>query len=287
MGGHTPSKTKEKVLRHHLSGLGRKKTADKVGIGEGTVQSIIKEIRESEVPDVDLLRAVAIQVRKKGWDLNVFASAVRQRNMLHSMAISDDKIDSLIENIHEHCFKQGITLESFIDRVENISLTSHIYNCPIDKLDELKAQKEAQIFEAQYQLNNMQDARAEALQTHSLTEQDIAEFKQDRPLIETIRTQRQELQELNQELELSRATVILERADAATREALANNLTVIHVPDNMTSKDVVRAAQLMARNAHVLSKEIKSILDRAPSLPYHEHGPNPDFKDLDTHMEPK
>jgi len=39
MGGKIPVKTKEKVLKYWLSGVARKKIAEKAGIGDGTVTS--------------------------------------------------------------------------------------------------------------------------------------------------------------------------------------------------------------------------------------------------------
>lgn len=54
MGGKIPVKTKQKVLKLWLSAATRKKIAEKVGIGEGTVTSIVQEAKEN-IPDVDLL----------------------------------------------------------------------------------------------------------------------------------------------------------------------------------------------------------------------------------------
>ena len=54
MGGNIPVKTKQKVLKLWLSGVSRKKIAEKVAIGEGTVTSIVQEAKVN-IPDVDLL----------------------------------------------------------------------------------------------------------------------------------------------------------------------------------------------------------------------------------------
>jgi DNA-binding CsgD family transcriptional regulator len=43
MGAKTPTKIKQKVLKLWLSGIARKKTAEKARIGEGTVTSIVQE----------------------------------------------------------------------------------------------------------------------------------------------------------------------------------------------------------------------------------------------------
>jgi transcriptional regulator with XRE-family HTH domain len=93
MGGKIPVKTKQKVLKHWLLGVARKKIAEKVGIGEGTVKSIVQDAKEN-IPDVDLLHEVATKITRYNWDINVFSSGIRHRKILYERGISDDQIDS-------------------------------------------------------------------------------------------------------------------------------------------------------------------------------------------------
>jgi len=48
-------------LKLWLLGFPRKKIAEKVGIGEGTVTSIVQDAKEN-IPDVDLLHEVATKI---------------------------------------------------------------------------------------------------------------------------------------------------------------------------------------------------------------------------------
>src|SRR4029078_12492889 len=111
MGGKLPAKTKEKVLKLWLLGFPRKKIAEKVGIGEGTVTSIVQDAKEN-IPDVDLLHEVATKISRNNWDINIFSSGIRHRKMLHGRDLTEDQIDSLIENADEQCFKRGISVQS-------------------------------------------------------------------------------------------------------------------------------------------------------------------------------
>ena len=82
MGGNIPVKTKQKVLKFWLSGVSRKKIAEKVGIGEGTVTSIVQEAKKI-IPDVDLLHEIATKITRNNWDINIFSSAIRHRKLLY------------------------------------------------------------------------------------------------------------------------------------------------------------------------------------------------------------
>ena len=144
MGPKTPTRTIEKVLRFWLSGFSREKIAEKAGIGEGTVSSIIQDAKQN-LPDIDLLRQVAVQIKRKGWELAAFSSAMRHRNILYKKGLTDDQIDSLIEIVDEHCFRRNMTLEWFVDVIGHVALVSDKYNCPIEKLDELKDEMEAKM----------------------------------------------------------------------------------------------------------------------------------------------
>lgn len=47
MGGITPARTKQKVIRYWLSGLTRDEIVNKVGISEGNVSSIIQQTKDN------------------------------------------------------------------------------------------------------------------------------------------------------------------------------------------------------------------------------------------------
>jgi hypothetical protein len=66
---------------------------------------------QGKIPDVDLLHEVATKIVRNNWDLNIFSSGIRHRKMLHERDLTDEQIDSLIENVDEHCFKRGISVQ--------------------------------------------------------------------------------------------------------------------------------------------------------------------------------
>ena len=195
MGGNIPVKTKHKVLKLWLSGVSRKKIAEKVGIGEGTVTSIVQEAKKN-IPDVDLLREVATKITRNNWDINIFSSAIRHRKILYEKGITDDQIDSLIENVDEHCFKKKIRVEHFVKLVQEVAETLLKYDCSINVLPELIAEKQVELIELEQTIESLKSSKVELLNENELTEKEINDYSRDKPLVETIKGLREEIRDL-------------------------------------------------------------------------------------------
>jgi len=60
MGTRIPHLLKIKVLNHWLDGMSRDNIAINHQIASGSVSSIIQEFESTEIPDIDLLREVAL-----------------------------------------------------------------------------------------------------------------------------------------------------------------------------------------------------------------------------------
>src|SRR6476469_5457064 len=175
MGGTIPVKTKQKVLKFWLSGISRKKIAEKVGIGEGTVTSIVQEAKKI-IPDVDLLHEVATEITRNNWDINIFSSGIRHRKILYEKGITDDQIDSLIENVDEHCFKRKIRVEHFVNLVQEVAETLLKYDCSIDVLLELIAEKQTELFKLEQTIGSLESSKLELLRENELTMNDINDY---------------------------------------------------------------------------------------------------------------
>jgi hypothetical protein len=68
-----PPFIKVKVLNEWLQGLPRNKIAENNGIGAGTVTGIHQQARNNDIPDIDLMRALALMLQKENLDINHFA----------------------------------------------------------------------------------------------------------------------------------------------------------------------------------------------------------------------
>jgi transcriptional regulator with XRE-family HTH domain len=263
MGRNIPVKTKHKVLKFWLSGVSRKKIAEKVGIGEGTVTSIVQEAKVN-IPDVDLLHEVATKIARNNWDINIFSSGIRHRKILYEKGITDDQVDSLIENVDEHCFKKKIRVEHFVRLVQEVAETLLKYDCSINALPELIAEKQTELFELEQTIESLKSSKLELLRENELTVKDINDYSRDKPLVETIKRLREEISDLKGGAMLDKVRILeLESKWHVGR----------FVPENMTSEEVEEAAQLLLYNAPELVQAIKYIQKKAPHLPYTAHGP--------------
>jgi transcriptional regulator with XRE-family HTH domain len=263
MGGNIPVKTKHKVLKLWLSGVSRKKIAEKVGIGEGTVTSIVQEAKVN-IPDVDLLHEVATKITRNNWDINIFSSGIRHRKILYKKGITDDQIDSLIENVDEHCFKKKIRVEHFINLVQEVAETLLKYDCSINALPELIAEKQVELIELEQTIESLKSSKVELLNENELTEKEITDYSRDKPLVETIKGLREEIRDFKGGAWMDKVRIL---------ELESKWQVGPFVPENMTSEEVEEAAQLLLYNAPELVQAIKYIQKKAPLLPYTIHGP--------------
>jgi hypothetical protein len=93
-----PRSIRERVIKQWLIGMSRDEIAKDNDIGAGTVTAIIKDAKQ-EIPDIDLLREVALVLKKYGLDLSVFAQSIRLKNKLDKMDLNEDQIETLIEKL--------------------------------------------------------------------------------------------------------------------------------------------------------------------------------------------
>jgi chromosome segregation ATPase len=182
MGSATPYSIKVKVIKEWIQGLSRDKIGQNNGIGTGTVTSIIQQARDN-VADIDLLRGLALKIKKENLDLNYFASTVRLKKVMDELEISEEKVESLLEEINTHCFKKEIDSKEFVSKIDEVSklvnnLDVSIYNIPsyIDKMTKQLAELEKKIMIKQGQIN-------QRIREHKITIDDLNEFRLKRPIL--------------------------------------------------------------------------------------------------------
>jgi hypothetical protein len=263
MGGKIPVKTKQKVLKYWLLGIPRKKIAEKAEIGDGTVTSNVQEAKEN-IPDVDLLHEIASKITRNNWDINTFSSAIRHRKILYDKGITDDQLDSLIENVDEHCFKKQIRVEHFVKLVQEVAETLLKYDCSINDLPELIAEKQVELIDLEQTIKSLKSSKVELLSENELTEKDINDYSRDKPLVETIKALREEIKDL-------KAKAWMDKTQIEVLESRWHAYPFL--PENLTVKEVEEAAQLLLYNPVELVETIKYIQKKAPSLSYTTTGP--------------
>ncbi|MEP6576829.1 MAG: hypothetical protein ABJB85_10410 [Nitrososphaerota archaeon] len=138
------------------------------------------------------------------------------------------------------------------------------YDCPIDALPELTAEKQVELIELEQTIESLKSSKVELLSENELTEKEINDYYRDKPLVETIKRLREEIRDLKAVAWMDKTRIlVLESKWHVGR----------YIPENMTSEEVEEAAQLLLLNAVDLVKVIKYIQKKAPLLPYITTGP--------------
>ena len=119
MGKRIPNEIKNKVLDDWLFGIPSNIIATCNGIGYGSVFRIIESFK-SKIPDLDVLRAVAVMIKQEGLSLNDVASCIRIKNFLEQMGSSEIEMERLLKEIDIHSFKTNQTFSNFVKEIHEI-----------------------------------------------------------------------------------------------------------------------------------------------------------------------
>jgi hypothetical protein len=92
MGGKIPNTVRRQVITQWLYGFPRDQIAKGNQIGAGTISKIIKQCKQKEYPDgnfseFDLIRELAVMLKREGVDVKSFASSIRLQRKLDEKGI--------------------------------------------------------------------------------------------------------------------------------------------------------------------------------------------------------
>ena len=145
MGKKIPHKIKKDVITDWLNGLSRDKVAFKNHISRGSVSNIINAVKAEEIPDIDLLRAVAVDLKRNELTLRTLAHSIRLRKLLDKLHLSEEKVERLLEYLSIFFYrKDGRNIEKILEQLElvyeiTIYLDMPLFDMPV-KIDKLKAE---------------------------------------------------------------------------------------------------------------------------------------------------
>lgn len=93
-----PYKLKIKVLHEHLAGIKREQIAKNNGISTGAESMIIDEFRK-DIPDLDKLKEMTVQMKATGYDVNDYFRAIRHINHVKGLGLTEEKSEEIIETM--------------------------------------------------------------------------------------------------------------------------------------------------------------------------------------------
>ena len=199
MPAKIPKSIRERVIKQWLEGMSRDEIAKNNDIGAGTVSAIIKDIKQKDIPDIDLLRGIAILLKKEELDLDVFACSIRIKKKMDDMGLNEDQIEPLIEKINIHCFKRGLTVDEYFNNVDKVCALSENLGMPVDQLPNHIIQQELELEKVEKETEDAKLKQRQVLQNYDVTMDILEEYKRDKPLIDHIKKLEKKLEEGEEE----------------------------------------------------------------------------------------
>ncbi len=154
MGKRIPNEIKSKVLNQWLFGLPTNTIAICNGIGYGSVYRIM-ELFESKIPDLDVLRAVAVRIKQEGLSLNDVARGIRIKNFLEQMGSSEIEMERLLTDIDIHSFKTNQTFSNFVKEIHEIHRFARGLGISIHQVYDYVEHKKKELRTLQIELDKM------------------------------------------------------------------------------------------------------------------------------------
>ena len=132
---------KKRVINAWLEAKPRNIIVNEVGIRYGSVSNIIGQVKRESIKDMDLLRTVAVLLKKNNLVLTRFASSIRLKNRLNGLKLTETQADSFLENMAIHCFKGEIDPKEFLFQIYHVCSIAEYLNIPIMQLPDYLEEK--------------------------------------------------------------------------------------------------------------------------------------------------
>ena len=146
MGAPTPQSIKIAVIQDWLQGVKRKSIAERNKISEATVSDIIQKAR-TNIPDIDLMRGLAVALKKNSIGVDSFACLVRLKAVLDRIGLPEEKLETLLEEINVHCYIEGTTEKDFISKIDEVFELASELDTSIWEINSIINQKKIEIIE--------------------------------------------------------------------------------------------------------------------------------------------
>ena len=202
MSNPIPRQIKVQVLYQWIQGIPRDKIADNNDIGRGTVTNIIEQFKTT-VPDIDLMRETSLQIKKEGVAIFLVAASLRLRNLLEDLKITEDQIESLLEEINIHCFKQQITPKDFVLKIKEVSDLAMDLQTPLHKLPSFVHQLSSQKSKIEREIAIKKQEYNQVVRLHEKYVDELKEFREKRHLLHKLNEMQQLLDNQNKTLSIT------------------------------------------------------------------------------------
>jgi hypothetical protein len=282
MTAKTPKSIKVNVIKEWLQGIPRNEIANNNGIGAGTVTDIHQRARNNDVPDIVLLRELAIKLKKENLDLSYFASAVRLKKVLDRIELPEDKMELLLEEIDVRCFRRGIGEKEFVSRIDETFDWAVDRTVPISDIHLYIGQKTTQLKNLDMEIAKRENRIRQQLEEENLTISDLNEYRLNRPLADKIGKLEKKLNEKESEVSLLREGLLDCQSEV---ESLKSPKCILEDEIIQANKDLPKDGPIEPKELSILADEIfynpsrytdiiKLMRQRFPKKPVEKTEPN-------------
>ncbi|MDQ6724408.1 MAG: hypothetical protein M3Z01_09130, partial [Thermoproteota archaeon] len=100
--------------------------------------------------------------------------------------LTDDRVDSFLEEMNIHCFKKEINQKEFLSKIEEVSNISNNIDMHIHDISSYINQKAKQLSELERKIEKRQIQITQQVEAYNITVKDLEEYRQSRPLVDKI-----------------------------------------------------------------------------------------------------
>jgi hypothetical protein len=179
MGAPTPPSIKIAVIQDWLQGVSRKSIAQRNKIGEATVSDIIQKAR-TNIPGLDLMRGLAVALKKHSMDVDSFACLFRLKAVLDRIGLPEEKLETLLEEINVHCYIEGTSEKDFISKIDEVFEMASELDTSIWGIDSQINQKKMEIIELDKKIAAIQKDLSKIIEGYGLTVDELEKYRLSR-----------------------------------------------------------------------------------------------------------
>lgn len=211
MGGKIPRPIRVQVIRAWLEGKSRDKIVQELDISAGAVSSIINDSRKED-SEFDLLRSVAVKIKKQNMEVESFASLVRLNEVLREKGlltgitrqrypeVMQNRLEALIVSLEVLCFKGELPIEDFVSLMTNMYNTAEKLGISLDKFPTYITELRDKIDAERKELDQLEANKQEALKDFNMTLESLQEYNANKPFIIKIRNLEQQLADAEEKI---------------------------------------------------------------------------------------
>jgi hypothetical protein len=137
-----------------------------------------------------------LKVRRK-----TLASSIRIKNKLDEMGLNEDQVELFIENIIIYYFKHGLTGEEFLNIVNKVCPLSDNLEMPLDQLPNHIMQQQLELEQVRGEIKDAKLKQHQVLQHYNVTMNDLDEYRRNKPLVKTIKSQQNKLEKAERHIQ--------------------------------------------------------------------------------------